>query len=103
MSPSQTDVKFDVYIRSLDGVIDNINQSNPYFVLKAGDFDACSCSSWENDINDFEGISMENLTLYYGLKQLKSEPTHLLPTSSSYIHVIFTNQHNMVMNSGVFP
>ena len=36
-------------------------------------------------------------------KQLMSEPTHLFPTSSLCIDLIFTNQSNMIMNSGVFP
>ena len=48
-------------------------------------------------------ISIENLTSSYGFKQLISEPTHLLPMSSSFIDLILTNQPNMVMNSGVFP
>ena len=56
-----------------------------------------------NDINNFEGISIENLTSSYGFKQLISELTHLLPKSSSCIDLIFTNQPNMVMKSDVFP
>ena len=101
-SLSQNDDEFDEFLRSFESVIDNIKQSNTYFVLITGDFNACSNSWWENDINNFEGISIENLTTSYGLKQLISEPTHLLPTSSSCIDLIFTNQPNMVMNSDVF-
>lgn len=71
-----------MFFRSLKGVIDNINQSSLYFVLKTEDFDTCS---WKNDINNFEGISMENLTSNYSLKQLIFEPTHPLPISSSNI------------------
>ena len=71
-----------MFFRSLKGVIDNINQSSLYFVLKTEDFDTCS---WKNDINNFEGISMENLTSNYSLKQLIFEPTHPLPISSSSI------------------
>ena len=102
-SPSQNDDEFDEFLRSFESVIDHINQSNPYFVLITGDFNARSSSWWGNDINNFEGISIENLTSSYGFKQLISEPTHLLPTSSSCIDLIFTNQPNMVMNIGVFP
>ena len=42
------------------------------------------------------------IELSYGFKQLISEPTHLLPRSSSCIDLIFTNQPNMIINSGVF-
>ena len=102
-SPCQNDDKFDEFLRSFESVIDNINQSNPYFVLITGDLNARSSSWWGNDINNFEDISIENLPSCYGLKQLISEPTHLLRTSSSCIDLIFTNQPNMVMNIGVFP
>ena len=32
-----------------------------------------------------------------------SEPTHILPRSVSCIDLLFTNQPNMVLNSGVHP
>ena len=35
------------------------------------------------------------------MKQFISEPTHILQQSSSCIDLIFTNQPNIVMNSGV--
>ena len=44
-SPCQNDDKFDEFLRSFESVIDNINQSNPYFVLITGDLNARS-SSW---------------------------------------------------------
>ena len=43
------------------------------------------------------------MTLSYGLKQLIADPIHILPTLSSCTDILFTNQSNMVMNSGVFP
>ena len=101
-SPSQTDGEFDKFLCSFESIIDNINQSNSYFVLITGDFNAYSSSWWGNNTNNFEGISIENLTSSFGLKQLISEPTHLHPTSSSCIDLIYTNQPNMVMDSGVF-
>ena len=39
----------------------------------------------------------------HGLHQLISEPTHLLPTSSTCIDLIFTNQPNLAVNSGAHP
>ena len=39
---------------------------------------------------------------HYDLKQLIAELTHILPSSSSCIDLIFTNQPNKVGSSGVF-
>ena len=102
-SPSQTTDEFDEFLRGFEGVIDNINQCNPSFTLITGDFNARCNRLWENDSNNTEGISIDNLTSSYGLKQLIAKPTHILPTSSSWIDILFTNQSNMVVNSGVFP
>ena len=60
---------------------------NPYFTLITGNFNARYNRWWENDSNNTEGVSIDNLTSSYGLKQLIAEPT----------------QSNMVVNSGVFP
>ena len=86
--PSQNDYELDEFLRSFENVTDNINRFNPYFLLIAGDFNARSSSWWGSDINNFEVISTENLTLSYDLKQVIPEPTHFLPTSSSCIDLI---------------
>ena len=102
-SPSQTTDEFDEFLRGFEGVIDNVNQCNPYFTVITGDFNARCNRWWVNDNNNTEGVSIDNLTSSYGLKQLIAEPTHILPTSSSCIDLLFTTQSNMVVNSGVFP
>ena len=102
-SPSQSTDEFDDFLRGFEGVIDYINQCNPYFTLITGDFNARCNRWWENDSKSTEGVSIDNLTSSYGLKQLIAEPTHILPTSSSCNDLIFPNQSNMVVNSGVFP
>ena len=101
-SPSQPTDEFDEFLRGFEGVIDYINQCNPYFALLTGDFNARCNRWWENDSNNTEGVSIDNLTSPYGLKQLIAEPTHFLPTSSSCIDLLSANQSNMVVNSGVF-
>ena len=59
------------------------------------------CAS--DDINTNEGTQIEALTSSYGLHQIISEPTHITPYSLSCIDLLFTNQPNMVLNSGVHP
>ena len=39
----------------------------------------------------------------HGLHQIISQPTNLLPTSSTCIDLIFTDQPNIVVNSGAHP
>ena len=59
--------------------------------------------SRRHDITSPEGTDIDSLTTVHGLQQLKSKPTHLLPDSLSCIHLIFTDQPNLVVYSGVHP
>ena len=48
-----------------------------------------------------EGIILENLTCLYGVKQLISDPIHILQHSSSCIDLTFVNQPNLVVDSSI--
>ena len=63
-------------------------------------FNARSSSWWKNDKTTVEGARLEALTSSHGFHQLISEPTHLLPTSTSCTDLIFTDQSNLVADSG---
>ena len=102
-SPSQTSEDFDSFLTNFENLIDTIFCNDPFLVLILGDFNA-KLSSWSsNDIDTLEGISINDLTTSYGLTQLISDPTHILPNSSSCIDLIFCNQTNIVTNCGVLP
>ena len=60
-------------------------------------------SWWPEDVTSHEGAHIEFLTTMHRLQQLISDPTHLLPNSSSCIDLIFTDQPNLAVNSGVHP
>ena len=66
-----------------------------------GDFNAKSKSWSVNDTTTEEGTILENLTSLFGLNQLISDPTHILQHSSSCIDLIFVNQPNLVIDSGI--
>ena len=72
-------------------------------MLVTGDFNVRSSSWWSDDIHKIEGSGFESVTSYYGLCQIINEPRHILPSSASCIDLIFTNQPNLVINSGVNP
>ena len=72
-------------------------------LLVAGDFNLRSSSRWSDDTDTIGGTRLESMTSYYGLYQIINEPTHILPSSASFIDLILTNQPNLVRNSGVHP
>ena len=102
-SPSQTSDEFQSFISNLEKLLININSFDPHFVILLGDFNAKSKSWSVNDITTEEGTILENLTSLYGMKQLISAPTHILQHSSSCIDLIFVNQPNLVIDSGIHP
>ena len=81
----------------------NINSFDPNFVISLGDFNAKS-SSWSvNDTTTEEGTILENLTFLYGMKKLISAPKHILEHSSGCIGLLYVNQPNLVIDSGIHP
>ena len=102
-SPSQTQDEFDIFLVSFEQLIGDIIAKNPLFVLITGDFNIRSTNWWKNDLSASEGTQVDSLTTSYGLSQIISDPTHILPNSSSCIGLIFTNQPNLVTESGVHP
>ena len=80
-----------------------MHAENPFCVVITGDFNCRSCQWWGNDIESNEGKLFEPLTADVGLHQLISEPTHIMGDSKSCIDLIFTDQPNLVIESGVHP
>ena len=100
-SPGQTADKSDLFINNLEKLISDIYSQKADFVLTTGDFNAKSCNWSINDTTTPAGAQLASITSLYGMKQLISVPTHILQQSSSCIDLIFTNQPNTVMDSGV--
>ena len=82
-SPSQTSDEFDSFISNLEKLLINITSFDPHFVILLDDFNAKSKSWSVNDTTTEKGTILENLTSLYGMKQLISDPTHILQHSSS--------------------
>ena len=71
--------------------------------LVTGNFNVRFSRWWPNNIDTIEGTRLESIISYYGLYLIINEPTHILPSSSFSIDLIFTNQPNLTINSGVDP
>ena len=78
-----------------------IGGQTPTIIL--GDFNARSNDWWPNKITSLKGVHINSLISLYGFNKLISDPTHILPNSSSIIDLIFTDQPNLVVGCGVHP
>ncbi|XP_065068202.1 uncharacterized protein LOC135693597 [Rhopilema esculentum] len=102
-SPSQNQTEFDSFMMNFELMLSKMHAENPFCVIITGDFNCRSTQWWENDIENNEGKLFEPLTSDLGLHQLISEPTHLMGDSKSCIDLIFTDQPNLFIESGVHP
>ena len=102
-SPSQNQGEFDNFILNFELLLSKIHAENPFCVVITGDFNCRSTQWWAKDIENSEGKEFEPLTSDLGLHQLISEPTHLMGDSKSCIDLIFTDQPNLIVESGVHP
>ena len=70
------------------------------FIL--GDFNAKCTNWWPNGVDNACGLELFNSSTLHGYSQVISEPTNFQPNSSpSCIDLIFTNQPNLIIESGV--
>ena len=102
-SPSQTQDEFDIFLISFEKLTVDTSPKNSLFVLITDDFNAKSTNWSKNDFSMSEGPHIDSLTTSHGLSQIISHPTHILQNSSFCIDLIFTNQANLVTESGIHP
>ena len=102
-SPNQNIVEFENFLSNFEKLLNYTTSSNGLFTLILGDFNARSSVWWTKVKTTTEGTQLESLTTVHGLYQLISQPTHLLPQSSTCIDLIFTDQPNLIVDGGVHP
>ena len=84
-SPSQSTSELDHFISSiyLDSSILITYNSNPYFTIILGNFNARSKSWWSKDINVSEGSQSDVITSSYASNKLYPNQHQILENSSS--------------------
>ena len=82
-------------------VLSDITLCSSLCTIILGDFNARCSVWWTREKTTIEGMQLESNTTVYGFHQLISQPTHLLPQNSSCIDLIFTDQPNLIVHSGV--
>ena len=68
-----------------------------------GNFNARSSKWWIDDKTTQEGLKIENLLSQFSLSQVINEPTHISQNFNSCIDLLFTNQQNLITDSGIHP
>ena len=100
-SPSQNNCELDSFLTNFDHLLREINKCKPSLAVITGDFNARFPAWWTKDVRTTEGSKLFSLTSSNGFSQLISEPKHIQTNSSSCIDLIFTDQPNLSVNSGV--
>jgi len=96
--------KFNEFLDNFRNLYENIKKEKPYTTYFVGDFNGHSNLWWKDGDTNREGSEIEELTSSLGLYQLISEPTNIEPgKTASCIDLIFSDQTNMIMESGVRP
>ena len=83
--------------------MESITQKNPFLTVVIGDFNARSSKWWTDDKTTQEGLKIENLLSQFSLSQVINEPTHISQNFNSCIDLLFTNQQNLITDSGIHP
>ena len=101
-SPSQNNSEFDLFLSNFEKFLSDINKRKPFLSVITGNVNARSSSWWSKDMDTAEESKLISLTSTNGFPQLINEPTQIQTSSSSFIDfLIFTNQPNLSVNSGV--
>ena len=103
-SPSYTNgsPEFEAFLENFECLYEKIKGENPFSMFFTGDFNGHSQLWWPGGNSTPEGTKIEALTSHLGLSQLISEPTNFEPNKNpSCIDLIFTDQPNLVIESGV--
>ena len=102
-SPSQSREELENFLSNFVVLIKAISNQKDAISIIMSDFNAQSSNWCKYDISNNEGVQIDSFTSTHGLEQVISEPTHILSNSSSCVDLIFTNQPNLVVDSGTHP
>ena len=91
--------EFDSFLSNFENFLNDINKPKPSLSVVTSDFNLRSSSWWSKDTDTIEGLKLSSLTSSNRLSQLTNEPTQT--NSTSCIVLIFTDQENLCVNSGV--
>ena len=92
----QTPQEFTVYADKLSEMFDKIQGETPYCVIATGDYNAHHKSWYSNDTTDIFGRVMQETFETHTLHQTVNQPTHLTRDRQTCIHLVCTDQPNLI-------
>ena len=102
-SLSQDSFEFEKFLSNFEKVLSHTTLCNSLITIILGDFNARSSVWWTRNKTTIERTKLNSLTSVYGFHQIILQPTHLLSQTSSCVDLIFTDQSNLIVDSGVHP
>ena len=103
-SPSQTLDEADNFIFGFEQICNSIAQESPICSFVVGDFNAKCSNWWHEGTSNPCGSELFTISNLLGYSQIINEPTNFEPNKSpSCIDLIFANQPNLIIVSGIFP
>ena len=80
-----------------------MRDEKPHCIIFTGDFNCRSQQWWPGDIENEEGVALDEFIESNNLTQLIDQPTHIINESRSCIDLIITDQPNILVDYGVHP
>ena len=100
-SLSQSQDDFEAFANSFELHIDTVTANNTFLTVVLGDFNTKSNLWCKDDETTYEGSKIDGITSTFRLQQIIIEATHIIADSSFWIHLIFTSEPNLAMESMV--
>ena len=100
-SPSQNSEQFEKFINRLHRSLNVMQREGPHLMILTGDLNCRSSQWWPLDVEEPEGIALDELIETNNLHQLIDEPTNIREEAMSCIDLIITDQPNLFLQSGV--
>ena len=100
-SPSQNSEQFENFINRLSRSLNDMQKERPHLTIITGDFNCQSSQWWAHDVEEPEGMALEELIETNNLQQLIDEPTNIRGEDISCIDLIMTDQPNLFLHSGM--
>ena len=94
---------FVLFIQCLELLLDYMHDEKPHCIIFTGDFNCRSQQWWPVNIENEEGVALDEFIESNNLTQLIDQPTHIMNESRSCIDLIITDQPNILVNYGVHP
>ena len=90
-------------MQCLELLLDYMRDEKPHCIIFTGEFNSRSQQWWPGDIENEEGVALDEFIESNNLTQLIDQPPHIMNESRSCIDLIITDQPNILVDYGVHP